>query len=137
MSIFFKHNDFNCFHCSVQEDNQFSLIINSNLVNQISNDIDLNSIAETSNCDLELKYHHYSSLIYDSSLLNQQSEFNNRIKNTIKMKHNLAKIDLLKILHNLKCPISARLCFILMVLLILLLNSVCQLRRLESYIGEL
>ena len=47
------------------------------------------------------------SPIFESILLNQQTEFNNRIKNTIKMKHNLAEIDLLKILHDLKCPISA------------------------------
>ena len=42
------------------------------------------------------------SPIFDFIFLNQQSEFNNRIKNTIKMKHNLAEIDLLKILHDLK-----------------------------------
>ena len=36
-----------------------------------SNDIDLNSIAETSNLDLVLDYHNHSSPIYDSSLRNQ------------------------------------------------------------------
>ena len=39
--------------------------------------------------------------------MNQQTEVSNRIKNTIKMKYNLAEIELLKILHDLKCPISA------------------------------
>ena len=47
------------------------------------------------------------SPIFESILMNQQTKFSNRIKNTIKMKHNLAEIDLLKILHDLKCPISA------------------------------
>ena len=67
----------------------------------------MNLIAETSNFDLELNHCNHSSPIYDSRLLNQQTEFNNSIKNTIKMIHNLAKIDLHKILHDLKCPISA------------------------------
>ena len=57
-----------------------------------SHDNDFNSNAENSNFDFELNYHNHSSPIYDSSLLNQQTEFNNRIKNTIKMKHNLAEI---------------------------------------------
>ena len=70
-----------------------------------SHDNDFNSIAENSNFIFDLNHH--SSPIYDSSLLNQQTEFSNAIKNTIKMKHNLAEIDLLKILHDLKCPISA------------------------------
>ena len=68
---------------------------------------DFNFIAETSNFDHELNYHNHSSPIYGSSLLNHQTEFINRIKNTIEMKHNLAEIDLLKIIHDLKCPISA------------------------------
>ena len=66
-----------------------------------SHDNDFNSIAENSNFDFDLNYHNHSSPIYDSSLLNQQTEFSNAIKNTIKMKHNLAEIDLLNIL---KCP---------------------------------
>ena len=45
-----------------------------------------------------INYHQY---------LNQQTEFNNWIKNSIKMKHNLAKMDFLKILHDLKSSISA------------------------------
>ena len=72
-----------------------------------SNDNDFDLIVETSNFDLDFNYHNHISPIFESILLNQQSEFNNRIKNTIKMKHNLAEIDLLKILHDLKCPISA------------------------------
>ena len=44
--------------------------------------------------------------ICDSILLNQLIEFNNRNKKTIKEKHNLAEIEILKILHDLKCPIS-------------------------------
>ena len=47
------------------------------------------------------------SPIYDHSLFNHQTKFNNRIKNTIKIKQNLAKTNLLKILHDLKCPFSA------------------------------
>ena len=64
-------------------------------------------IAETSNFDLELNYHNHSSPIYDSSLLNQQTEVNNRIKNTIKINHNLNEIELLKIIRDLKRPILA------------------------------
>ena len=47
------------------------------------------------------------SPIFEFIVLKQQIEFNNRIKNTIKLKHNLAEIDLPNILHDLKCPISA------------------------------
>ena len=59
------------------------------------------------NCHTCVQVDNQLSPIFESILLNQQTEFNNRIKNTIKMKHNLAEIDLLKILHDLKCPISA------------------------------
>ena len=41
---------------------------------------------------------------FDSSLLNQQTKFNNRIKRTIEMKHKLAEINLLRVpqyLNNL------------------------------------
>ena len=40
-------------------------------------------------------------------LLNQQTEFNNLIEINIKMKHNLTEIDLMKILYDLRCLISA------------------------------
>ena len=58
-------------------------------------------------CHSSVQADNQLSPIYESILLHQQTEFNNRIKNIIKMKHNLAEIDLLKILHDLKCPISA------------------------------
>ena len=58
-------------------------------------------------CQASVQADNQLSQIFDSSLLNQKTELNNRINNTIKMKHNLAKIDLLKILHDLKYPISA------------------------------
>ena len=72
-----------------------------------SHDNGFNQIVENSNFDLQLNYHNHSSPIYDTSLLNQQTEFNNRIKNTIKIQHNLAEIDLPKIFHDLKYLISA------------------------------
>ena len=59
------------------------------------------------NCHTFVQVDNQLSPIFESILLNRQTVFNNRIKNTIKMKHNLAEIDLLKILHDLKCPISA------------------------------
>ena len=82
-------------------------LIHQNKKVKTSHNSDFNLIAETSNFDLEVNHRNHCLPIYDSSLLNQQTEFNNRIKNTIKLKHNLAEIDLLKILHDLKCPISA------------------------------
>ena len=44
------------------------------------NRIGFNLIAETSSFDLDFNYHNHSSPIYDCSLLNQQTEFNNKIK---------------------------------------------------------
>ena len=82
-------------------------LIHQNKKVKTSHNSDFNLIAETSNFDLEVNHRNHCLPIYDSSLLNQQTEFNNIIKNTIKMKHNLAEIDLLKILHDLKFPISA------------------------------
>ena len=57
-------------------------------------------------CQSSITLDNQVSSIFDFSLLNQQMEFNNSIKNTIKIKYNLAEIDLLKILHDLQRPIS-------------------------------
>ena len=58
-------------------------------------------------CHSSVQADNQLSPIFQLILLNQQTEINNRIKNTIKMKHNLTEVDLLKILHNLNCSISA------------------------------
>ena len=62
-----------------------------------SNDIDFNLIHEYTNCDLDLNNNNHCSSIYDSSLLDEKTEFNNRIKITIQMKHNLTRLICLRI----------------------------------------
>ena len=57
--------------------------------------------------DFNIDHNDHTMSIYDSSLLKQQTEFNSHIKDTINIKHNLAEIDLLKILYDLQCPNSA------------------------------
>ena len=75
-------------------------------INDTSDDVDfLHDLNSSFKSDHETNIQ--STPLIDSSLMIQQTEYNNRIKNTIKMNHNLAEIDLLKILHDLKCPNSA------------------------------
>ena len=74
--------------------------------NDTSDDVDfLHDLNSSFKSDHETSIH--STPFIDSSLMIQQTEYNSRIKNTITMNHNLAEIDLLKILHDLKSPNSA------------------------------
>ena len=66
----------------------------------------IKSKTESNMVDINIEQHHnfQTMPIYDSGLLEQQTEFISHIKNTINIKHNLAEIDLLKLKRDLKNP---------------------------------
>jgi len=79
-------------------DNSDDILLNTQFLHN-------NDLNNSSKSVIETSIH--STPLIDSNLMIQQTDYNNRIKNTIKTNHNLAEIDLLKILHDLKCPNSA------------------------------
>ena len=100
-------------HSSPQTEEQEHARQNKKIkLNDSSDDIDLNThFLHNNDFNNSSKSHLETSItstpLIDSSLMIQQTEYNNKIKNTMIMNHNLAEIDLLKILHDLKCSNSA------------------------------